>query len=231
MRVIWLLAVALLAVGSAGLALGDGALRKQLSTPEQQLELAYQYLQAGQDQSALALFTKLANTGNPLAEYWLAHMMELGIGAKDPAKAVELYKRAAARGNVAAQARIGEIDLDGDIAPPDFGAARRYLKEAALQGNARAAMLLGRMHRLGLGAQSDPTESFAWFEVAALEGNALAQHERTFLLAMLDPEQQEAATARSREIMSAIENRTALPEKGKPSGTTAPASSKGSAAT
>lgn len=68
-RVIWLLGLALVAVGVAGLAFGDGALRKQLSTPEQQLELAYHDLQAGYDQSALASFTKLLNAGNPTAEY------------------------------------------------------------------------------------------------------------------------------------------------------------------
>lgn len=159
-------------------------------------------------------------------------MLELGIGTtKEPAKAVDLYRKAAAQGEVAAQGHLGEIYLDGDITPPDFGAARSYLKDAALQGNARAAMLLGQMYRLGLGAPSDPIESFAWLEVATLEQNELAQHERAALLAMLSPAQQEAATGRSKEIMNAIDSKTALPEKSVPTSEPAPTNGNGSGAT
>jgi TPR repeat protein len=141
-------------------------------------------------------------------------MIESGIGTtKDSAKAVDLYGKAAAQGNVAAQTRLGEIYLDGNIAPPDFPAARTNLEKAAVQGNARAAMLLGQIYRLGLGTPSDLPESFAWLEVSTLENNALARHERSALLARLSPQQQDTAVARSKAIMNAIKSKTALPAK------------------
>jgi TPR repeat protein len=216
----------LIAVAFAGVALGLGLherfLRQGLGMPEGQLQLAQQDYQTGDYQEALALFSKLANGGDPLAEYWLAHMTELGIGTtKDAARAVDLYGKAAAQGNVAAQTRLGEIYLDGNIVPPDFPAARTNLEKAAVQGNARAALLLGQIYRLGLGTPSDLPESFAWLEVATLENNALARHERSELLARLSLQQQDAAVARSKALMDAIKNKTALPAKAAPTSTAA----------
>jgi TPR repeat protein len=221
-----LLVLAFAAVAFSGLALGlashEWLLRNELGIPQGKLQLAQQDFQTGDYRGALTLFTKLADQGDPVAEYWLAHMTELGLGVKqDPTKAIDLYKKAAAQRNVAAQTRIGEIYLDGNIVPPDFESARAYLKDAALQGDARAAMFLGQIYRLGLGAASDPTESYAWFEVATLEHNALAAHERNALLVALSPQQQEAAVARANAIMSAIKNKTALPAKPAPAAQTA----------
>jgi TPR repeat protein len=182
--------------------------------PEARLQLAEQEFKVGDYRDALTFFRQLANQGDPVAEYWLAHMTELGIGtAKDPSKAVDLYKKAAAQGDVAAQTRIGEIYLDGNIVPPDFETAKTYLEKAAFQGSSRAATLLGQIYRLGLGTPADPTESFAWLEVATLEHNALAQHERRALLTSLDPQQQEAAVARVKTIMSAIKDKTPQPAR------------------
>ena len=188
---------------------------QDVKSPQGQIELAEGAFRAGADQAALSVFAKLAHDGNPVAQYWLAHMTELGLGtAKDPAKAIDLYKKAADQGNVAAQARLGEIYLEGDIDAPDFQSARVYLDKAAIQGHARAALLLGHIYRLGIGTAADPTEAFAWLEVASLENNALARHERSALLAKLTPQQQETAVERSKALMSAIKTRTGLPASG-----------------
>ena len=176
-----------------------------LAKPEGQLDLAERAFQSGNEQVALMLFTKLAGQNNPVAEYWLAHMTELGLGlARDPAKAIGLYQKAAAQNVVPAQQRLGEIYLDGNLVPPDFMQAKNYLEQAAYRGNARAAMLLGQMYRVGLGIEADLKEAYAWSEVATLEGNAFAKRERDMSLRGLSADDQKAAVARAKEILEKI---------------------------
>jgi len=99
-------------------------------------------------------------------------MTEFGLGTpKDLPKAIRLYQKAAAHGVVAAESRLGEAFLRGDVALPDFGQARIYLERAARRGDARAAWLLGHMYRTGLGVAADPKEAYAWSEVATIEGS------------------------------------------------------------
>jgi len=46
-------------------------------------------------------------------------MNEIGLGiARDPTKAIELYKEAAEQNIIAAEARLGEIYLNGELIHP-----------------------------------------------------------------------------------------------------------------
>jgi TPR repeat protein len=145
-----------------------------------------------------------------VAQYWLGHMTELGLGVSpDLPKAIARYKKAAARGVVAAESRLGEAYLRGDVALPDFGQAKAYLERAARRGDARAAMLLGHMYRIGLGVGADPKKAYAWSEVATLEGSPFARGERDRSLNDLTGGDQQAAVAREREILDAIKRQTA----------------------
>ena len=183
--------------------------RWQGSVPQGQLAQGERAFQAGDNQAAIALFGSLADKNNSTAQYWLAHMTELGLGMpRDPAKAVELYKKAAGQGLDAAELRLGEIYLDGDLVTPDFAEAKTYLEKSAYQGDAHAAMLLGQMYRIGIGLTAQPTEAYAWSEVGALEGNTLAKRERDAALGKLSAADQIAAIARAREILKTIKNET-----------------------
>jgi TPR repeat protein len=185
--------------------------RQSLVTPQGQLELAERAFQNGNNQVALMLFTKLADKNNPVAQYWLAHMSELGLGVpRDPAKAIELYKKAAAQNVVAAELRLGEIYLQGDIVAPDFTQAKNYLERAAYHGDARAAMLLGQMYRIGLGIAADAKQAYVWSEVATLEGNTFARRERDASLRGLSVSDQQAAVARANEILQEIKHETGV---------------------
>jgi TPR repeat protein len=208
----------LTSLGIAAVALVAGAIgyfgqawyaRQQPMTPEAQLRYAERAFENGNDQVALALFTKLADKNNANADYWLAHMTELGLGVpRDPVKAIDLYKKAAAQHVVAAQERLGEAYLNGDIVLPDYGQAKTFLELAAYHGNARAAMLLGQMYRIGLGVTADRKEAYAWSEVARLEGNTFAERERNASLRDLSPDDQQAAIARARDILKDIKRET-----------------------
>ena len=204
------LGLGLFAVALVGVLIGfiGQEVRWRSSVPQGQLAQGERAFQAGDNQAAIALFGSLADK-NPSAQYWLAHMTELGLGMpRDPAKAVELYKKAAGQGLNAAELRLGEIYLDGDLVTPDFALAKTYLEKSAYQGDAHAAMLLGQMYRIGIGLTAQPTEAYAWSEVGALEGNALAKHERDADLRKLKAADQSAAIARAREILKTIKNET-----------------------
>jgi TPR repeat protein len=183
------------------------------ATPQAQVEFAEKVFQGGNNQAALMVFTKLADQNNPIAQYWLGHMTELGLGVpRDPAKAIALYKKAAAQGIVAAESRLGEAYLHGDMVLPDYAQAKTYLTSAAYRGNARAAMLLGQMYRIGLGVAADPKEAYAWSEVATVEGDTFAQRERDASLRELSVADQQAAVARAHAILDDIKRETAAPQ-------------------
>jgi TPR repeat protein len=183
------------------------------TTSQENLQVAERDFQHGDEEEAFALFSKLANQNHPNAEYWLAHMTELGLGTpRDPQKAIELYKKAAGKNIVSAELRLGEIYLHGDLVPPDFAQAKSYLEMAAYHGSSRAAMLLGQMSRIGLGAPSDVIKAYAWSEVATLEGNDFAKRERDASLRNISATDQQAAIAQAKEIMQEIKQETAAPK-------------------
>ncbi len=173
------------------------------------LEFAEKTFQSGDNEVAVKIFSELAAKNNANAQYWLAHMIELGLGVpRDPTKAVGLYKKAAAQNVVAAELRLGEIYLHGDLVPPDFGQAKTYLEQAAYYGDPRAAMLLGQIYRLGLGTSADPIEAYAWSEVASLEGSVFAKRERDASLGKLDTDKQQEAVVRAAQILEQIKRET-----------------------
>ncbi|HEY7301933.1 MAG TPA: tetratricopeptide repeat protein [Xanthobacteraceae bacterium] len=211
--------VAALLIGLiAGLAIAkwnDGGLTLgSFAMSQSSLQAAEADFRSGDDRTAAAKFSQLADQNNPAAQYWLAHMTELGLGVpRDPAKAVELYRKAAAQNDLSAELRLGEIYLYGDLVPPDFSLAKSYLDKAAFQGNSRAAMLLGQMYRLGMGTAVDQKEAYAWSEVSALEGDVTARRERDASLRDLAAGDQTAAIARAQQILSEIKPHTPVASK------------------
>ncbi len=184
---------------------------------EQPLEVAEQAFRSGDYGLALVIFSSLAGKNNAIAQYWLAHMTELGLGIRsDPTKAIALYKESALRDVTAAQLRLGEIYLHGDVVPPDFNQAKSYLERAAYHGDARAAMQLGQMYHLGQGMPADPIEAYAWLEVASLEGNMFARRARDALLADLREGNQQEAVARARDLLNQIKRETTPPSTPSP---------------
>ena len=197
--------------GMIGFLVHEWRLPPDPATPPSQLELAVKNFQQGNNRAALAAFTRMAEDDNPVAQYWLDHMTELGLGVeRDPNRAIELYKKSAARGVVTAESRLGEAYLRGDLLLPDYAEAKMWIDRAARRGDARAAMLLGHMYRAGLGVTADPKESYAWSEVAMIEGSPFAERDRDASLRALSAGDRQAAIARAHEIFDAIKRAVAL---------------------
>ena len=172
-------------------------------------EKAYRY---GDDHEAAKLFGRLAKTGNATAQYWLAHMTELGLGVpRNPARAIKLYQKAAEQNLAMAEIRLGEIYLYGDLTPPNPELAKKYLDDAAYDGNARAAMLVGQLYRHGIGVPPNLAKADAWFEVATLEGSKFAERERGESFRDLSIADQKDVITRARSILKTIREKAAMP--------------------
>src|SRR5262245_66468048 len=65
-----------------------------LATAKPTLQNAEEAFREGNDRTALNEFTELANQNNPVEQYWLGQMAELGRGgARDGAEAGRLFKK------------------------------------------------------------------------------------------------------------------------------------------
>jgi hypothetical protein len=82
---------------------------------EDRLGFAEQLFRDGDNETAVKIFSELAGKDNGIAQYWLGHMTELGLGVpRDPSKAIELYKKAAAQDVATAELRLGEFTSHRD---------------------------------------------------------------------------------------------------------------------
>jgi len=169
------------------------------------LQAAQQDLRDGRNAEAARLLAVLAARGDPNAQYWLGHLIEKGIGTKrDVERALALYRQAADHQVVAAEVRLGELYLRGNLVLPDGARAKSYLERAAYRGNPRAAMLMGQLYGSAVGRMPDWVEAYAWSEVAAIEGSPFASIERDAALHALDAQGQLAGLARAKDILAAI---------------------------
>ena len=93
----------------------------------------------------------------------------------DYAAALRELRPLAAQGNYDAQAKLGQMYLDGMGVKQDFTTAMRWLKQAAEGDVAAAETDLGRIYYNGAGVKRDFAEAARWFQKAAEQGNGDAQ--------------------------------------------------------
>ena len=122
------------------------------------------------------MFEKSASLGCPEGQFNLA-MMQMQGRFKNTRSAVKLLKKAADRGNVAAQINLGLVYDHGREVPVNPGEAFKYYSLAVKQGSARAMNLLGELYIVGKGIKNkaDPTQAYRLFQDAAGKGDAMAQ--------------------------------------------------------
>jgi TPR repeat protein len=135
-------------------------------------------------------FERLAATGDPAAEFWLADLYEYGLGTgKDLRKAADLLAAAAGKGFVPAQVRLGELYLSGIEIDPDCDKAKDLLSKVGAARNVKAQRLLGQMYAAGFDDQRNAFMAAVYFNAAALQGDRLAVPERDRVTAQLSPDQ------------------------------------------
>lgn len=124
----------------------------------------------------LATLEQKAAQNDAAAMTALGRKYAWGNGApKDTAKALGLYQRAIALGNIDAKWNLGFMYDKGNGVPKDTSKAMALYQEAAAQGNAYAQVMLGGMYSQGDGVPKNDATAVAWYQLAAAQGNASAQ--------------------------------------------------------
>ena len=91
--------------------------------------------------------------------------------AKDYAKAVELWRKAADMGNLWAYNNLGTCYKNGQGVAQDYAKAVELYEKAATQGNANAQVNIGFCYSQGQGVPQDKTKAGYWYGKAAEQGN------------------------------------------------------------
>lgn len=152
-----------------GLALTSGA----LATPLEEGKAAFE---ARNYERALRSFGEGFRTGDAASGYYLARMLELGLGVDtDATAAMQLYRQAAAGGHLEALNRVALMHYRGEAgASQDYAEAARLFELAADQGDRNALFNLGKLYFEGKGVEKDAAQAIAYYRQAADQDHILA---------------------------------------------------------
>ena len=95
--------------------------------------------------------------------------------AGDYAKAIELWRPLAEKGDAEAQYRIGTLFAEGKGVQRNDETAVSWFRRAAEGGNAMAQYNLGASYAAGIGVAHDDAEAAKWFRRAADQGMPYAE--------------------------------------------------------
>ena len=125
---------------------------------------------------AFAEFTAGVEAGDATSGYYLARMLELGLGVEpDAIAAVRLYRQAAQGGEVKALNRVALMYYRGESGvAQDYPEAARLFDLAAEQGDRNALFNLGKLYLAGEGVEQDPARAMSYFKQAADQDHILA---------------------------------------------------------
>ena len=134
-------------------------------------QLGRAYAANQQMADAIAAWRKAADKGSTSAMVELGVLLVTGAGGpRDPAKAQELFTRAAEAGNPRGVLNLVALAANGG--PPfDPAQARALLARAAQSGSAEAEYQLGVMLANGTGGPQDDAAARAMFEKAAAQNH------------------------------------------------------------
>ncbi len=131
----------------------------------------------------LALGRESEAAGSFFGQIVVGYCYYVGCGgvAQDDAKAVRLYRLAAAQGHAGAQNFLAYMFDNGDGVVQDYAEALRLYRLAADQGHADAQFNLGLKLRKGQGVAQDYAEAVRLYRLAAAQGHADAQFNLAYM--------------------------------------------------
>ncbi|MBL8669075.1 MAG: sel1 repeat family protein [Alphaproteobacteria bacterium] len=119
-----------------------------------------------------------AETGDPVAQYYLSHLFRAGLGVPQAQHVAFLWLlHAATHGLTDAEAEVGEAYLSGYCGGTerDYAQALDWLRKAADKAHDAATINIGAMFDHGLGVDRDRAEAATWYRRAAERGDTRAQ--------------------------------------------------------
>ena len=117
-----------------------------VARPSIGLYKAYAEFKMARYDCAREIWSALAQAGVAEAWFHLGILAEDGLGEpRDPAAALERYRRGGEAGSSKAQYRLGLLHLEGRLVPADPAQARYWLAVAAANGDEEAARRLSAL--------------------------------------------------------------------------------------
>jgi uncharacterized protein len=114
----------------------------------------------------------LALKGHPKAQNNLGILYRRGLGVpKDPAKAIEWYRKAAEQDFAKAQYNLGLMYKQGEGVGKDLTQAINWYTQAAANGYARARFALGLRFEQGNGVERNPVVALKWLNLGLDEAS------------------------------------------------------------
>ncbi len=114
---------------------------------------------------------RAAGQGHLEAQFMLASLYERGAGVvKDEAKAMALYRNAAAGGHIRAMHNLAVL-LSGHESPQDYREAAVWFGRAAQAGLTDSQYNLALLYERGLGVEQDLARAYLWYQAAARSGD------------------------------------------------------------
>lgn len=132
---------------------------------------------ANYDSGIFEFQQKLANNGNPQAQYKLASMYESGRGAaKDINKAKAWYKKSAANNYKPAKHRLTYLEVKSSGFKASHKPWLKDLSADAKNGDAEAMFILGEMNENGTGIKKNLKQARAYYKAASVKGSVNAEN-------------------------------------------------------
>ncbi|MDA5022501.1 tetratricopeptide repeat protein [Acinetobacter baumannii] len=127
--------------------------------------------------SKLSKYQKNAENGDPIAQYNMGVVYQLGLNGEkvDLDKAVYWFEKAAEQGEEEAKANLGIIYYTEGTKYTNIPKALDTFSELSKKDNRVALNFLGRMYKDGVGVKQDNNKDFNLFNRAAILGDLSAQ--------------------------------------------------------
>lgn len=132
--------------------------------------------QTQEDIQAAQIAMRMAEQGNPEAQYMLGIMYEDGSGVEQNlAKAFLWYEKSALQGYQDAQSTLAWMYDTGEGVPQDYYKAAQWYKKAAIQGDPESQNRLAYLYTNGLGVEQNYEQAVVWCKKSANQNYAKAQ--------------------------------------------------------
>jgi uncharacterized protein len=126
--------------------------------------------------TALTIYQRLAQDGEPQGMMSLGLMYQAGIGVeRDVVRACDFYQKAAEKGLALAQHLLGDCYFQGGGRPLDYSQSKAWYEKAASGGDVKASCALGNLYMDGRGVPRDMERGMALCRKGAEAGDADAQ--------------------------------------------------------
>jgi hypothetical protein len=118
--------------------------------------------------TALTLFQKMSIKDDPVSNFYLGVMFELGLGVEtNIPKAIHYYRLSAARGDVDAKSSLADIYEGNDDTPNEPTTSAFWREGAANGGSPKDALKLAHLYEDGVGVTKNSRLAYQWYKYAA----------------------------------------------------------------